>query len=116
MHQPHPSTHKERVRLGHGQIVHHLRRRDRHQRLDHARAIRAAHDIAQQQLARRHPARAFNKERVLRRCLDQFTVNRQLNNDRVFVRQQHFDSTSTYRKRTRRSTGALSASRDQIDS
>ncbi len=88
MHQPLTIAHEERVRFGHGQIIHHLRRRDRRQRLDHARAVRAAHHIAQQQLARRNPTLALDEERMLRRRLDQLAVNRQLDNDRVLVCQQ----------------------------
>ena len=91
MHQPLPIAHKEGVRLGHRQIVHHLRLLDQHHRVDHAHATRAVDHITHDQRARRNPARALDKERMLRRRLDQLTLNRQLDNDRVLVRQQRLD-------------------------
>ncbi len=91
MHQPRASTHEKRVRLGHGQIVHHPRRRDQHHRVDHAHATRAVDHITHDQRARRNPARALDEERMLRRRLDQLALNRQLDNDRVLVRQQRLD-------------------------
>ncbi len=92
MHQPLTLTHVECVRLGHGQIIHHPRRRDRLQRLDHAHATRAVDHITHDQRARLHPARALDEEGMLRRRLDQLAVDRPFKNHQVLACQLRLNS------------------------
>ena len=86
MHEPLPLTHKEGMGVGDGEIIHRLRRGDKHHGADDAEgAIDLTHLAAGLQLAGRHPLAFSRVERVFRRRLDDLAVDAQVDHHGVLV-------------------------------